>query len=145
MPKKNVKVEVKQGASFRTECRAGKHLVIIDQPAPAGGTDEGATPLDMQLIALGGCIAAIGRIIANQRKLDIRGFEVSLEGELDTDRLLGKASGERVGFSKISARVKIASDLSTAEQKAFLQEIEDRCPVSENLVNPTAVHVALAE
>jgi hypothetical protein len=62
MPAKKVQVEIRQGEAFRTECRAGKHVVIIDQPAP-GGTDAGPTPLDVQLMALGGCVAAIGRII----------------------------------------------------------------------------------
>ena len=90
MPAKTVQVEIKQGSGFKTECRAGKHLVVIDQPAPAGGTDAGPTPLDVQLMVLGGCLAAIGRIIANQRKLVMRGIEVTVEGEIDTDGLLGK-------------------------------------------------------
>ena len=81
MATKKVRVEIKQGAGFRTECRSGKHTVIIDQPATAGGTDAGPTPLDYQLMALGGCIAAVGRIIASQQRLAIRGIEVVAEGE----------------------------------------------------------------
>jgi putative redox protein len=120
-------------------------VVIIDQPAPAGGTDAGPIPLDVQLIALGGCVAAIGRIIANQRKLPVRGIEVSVEGDIDTDVLLGKPSDKRVGFSAIAARVKIDADMSPAEKAQFLHDIDLRCPISENLQNVTPVSVVLAD
>lgn len=143
MSTKKVMVEVKQGAGFRTECKAGKHMILIDQPAPATGTDTGPTPLEVQLMALGGCIAAIGRIIANQRKITLRGIEISVEGELDTDRLLGKASDKRTGFSSIAARVKIDADLSPTEKEEFLHAIDERCPVSDNLANATPVSVKL--
>ena len=143
MPAKKVQVEIKQGAGFKTECRAGKHLVIIDQPAPAGGTDAGPTPLDVQLIALGGCVAAIGRIIANQRKLAVRGIEVTVEGDIDTDGLLGKSTASRVGFSAITARVKIDADMTATEKQQLLHDIDARCPISENLKNITPVSVVL--
>ena len=126
MPAKTVKVQIAQGASFATECTAGKHTVMIDQPAMAGGTDQGPTPLDYQLIALGGCVAAIGRIIANQRRLDVRGIRVAVEGTLDTDGLLGKKSADRVGFSSIEASVDIDADMSAAEKAALLEEIDSR-------------------
>lgn len=143
MATKKVQIEIKQGAGFRTECRAGKHTLIIDQPLAAGGTDDGPTPLDYQLIALGGCIAAIGRIVANQRRLAIRGIEVSVEGELDPDGLLGKASPNRVGYAAITARVKIDADLTPAEKEKLLHEIDERCPVSDNVKNTTPVTVVL--
>jgi uncharacterized OsmC-like protein len=145
MPTKKVLVEVRQGGAFKTECTAGKHMVVVDQPAAAGGTDEGPTPLDYQLISLGGCIAAVGRIIANQRRLPIRGIRVSVEGELNTDRLLGKTAQDRAGFSSIKAAVAIDADLSREEKAKLLTEIDDRCPISDNLKSPTPVAIVLAE
>ena len=145
MPAKTVKVEIKQGAGFRTECKAGKHIVIIDQPTPGGGTDAGPTPLDVQLMALGGCVAAIGRIMANQQKLVVRGIEVSVEADLDTDGLLGKPTAHRVGFSAITARVKIDADMTPAAKEKFLHDIDMRCPISENLKNITPVSIVLAQ
>jgi len=144
MATKKVQVDIKQGAGFRTECRAGKHNLIIDQPTASGGTDAGPTPLDYQLIALGGCIAAVGRIVASQRGITIRGIKVSLEGDLDTDRLLGKMVQSRAGFSAIKATVDIDADLSLEEKERILQDIEERCPVSDNLKNATAIELVLA-
>ena len=37
MATKKVQIEIKQGAGFRTECRSGRHTMIIDQPAAAAG------------------------------------------------------------------------------------------------------------
>jgi putative redox protein len=96
-------------------------------------------------MALGGCVAAIGRIIANQRKLAVRGIEVTVEGDIDTDGLLGKPTTARVGFSALTARVKIDADMSPAEKEQFLHDIDMRCPISENLQNATPVSVVLAE
>lgn len=143
MAAKKVQVEVRQAAGFRTECRSGKHVVVIDQPAP-GGADAGPSPLEVQLMALGGCIAAIGRLIANQRRLPVRGFQITLEGEIDTDRAAGNSVTPRAGFSAIMARVKIDTDLSPAEQEKYLRAIEERCPISDNLANATSVSVVLA-
>ena len=144
MATKKLQIEIKQGAGFRTECRAGKFTLLIDQPSANGGTDAGPTPLDYQLIAVGGCIATVGRIVANQRRLAIRGIEVSVEGELDTDRLLGKPSPGRVGYVGITARVTIDADLTPAEKAKLLQEIDERCPISDNVRNATPVTVVPA-
>ena len=99
-------------------------------------------PLAKAVLA-GGCVAAIGRIIANQKKLAVRGIEVTVEGDIDTDGLLGKPSEKRVGFSAITARVKIDADMSAAEKAQFVHDIDVRCPVSENLQNITPVSVVL--
>ena len=144
MPAKTVTVSISQGSKFKTDCTTGKHTVVIDQPVAAGGTDAGPTPLDYQLISLGGCIAAIGRIIANQRQLAVRGFRVSVEGAINTDRLLGKPAADRVGFSSFRASVTIDADLPAEQKAALLHEIDERCPISDNLQNPTPVTIVLA-
>lgn len=145
MANKTVSITVRQGSGFRTEAEAGKHRVVIDQPAASGGTDAGPTPLDYQLVALGGCIAAVGRIIAMQRRMTLRGIEVRVEGVINTDGVLGKPSSDPVGFASITAVVKLDCDLGREERQKLLHEIEARCPISDNLQRPTAVKVTLAE
>ncbi len=145
MPAKTVHVRVQQGAGYRTECSAGKHQLVIDQPTAAGGTDSGPSPLEYQLMALGGCIAAIGRIMANQRRLPVRGFEIEVSGPINTDGLLGKPSPDRVGFQGFEVRVKVDADMTREEKERYIHEIDARCPISENLQNPTPVRVVLAE
>lgn len=144
MPLKTVHVELNQGSGYRTECRARQHTVIIDQAPEAGGTDTGPTPLDYQLFAFGGCIAVITRLVANQRRLAIRGVRVAVEGVLDTDRLLGKTVEKRAGFTTIKATVDLDADLSPADKEKLLHEIDGRCPISDNLKQPAAIEITLA-
>lgn len=144
MASKHVRVDLHQGPGFRTECRTGPHTVVIDQPATFGGTNAGPTPLELQLMAVGGCIAGIGRIVANQRRLAIRSISVVVEGELETDRSLGKPTQARAGFGVIRAKVDIDADLSQAEKQRLLRDIDERCPISDGLRHPVPLEVVLA-
>ncbi len=145
MPEKKVSVTVEERGGFRTECQAGKHKVVIDQPQAAGGSDAGPTPLDVQLMALGACIAAISRIIATQKRLPVRAIKVAVEGALNTDALLGKQNAARVGFAGISARVSLDADMSRDEKEAFIRLVDSRCPISDNLQHETPVSVTLED
>ena len=144
MAGKHVTVEARMGDGFRTECTAGSHTVVIDQPKAGGGTDGGPTPLDYQLVALAGCLCAIGRIVAMQRRTALRGMSVHVEGDIDTDGLLGKSTEARVGYSAIRARVEIDGDLSDEDKEALVHEIDSRCPVSDNLTTASNLTVELA-
>ena len=142
---KKVQVEVKLGDKFKTEVRIRDHALYVDQPPANGGEDAGPTPLEYLLISLAGCFGAIGRIIANQKKIALRSMEVSVEGELDLDVLLGKNQQGRAGFSQIDVAVKIDADMSAEEKKSFLEEIDHRCPISDNLVKTSSVSIELTE
>lgn len=140
---KQVEVQATLGAGMAVECRAGRHQVWIDQPRSGGGTDTGPTPLELLFCSLAGCIASVGRIVAHQRKINLRAMRVTVAGELDVDALLGKSKRNRSGFSGIVVRAQVDADL-TAEQKAeFLREVDERCPVSDNLRQLTPVRTEL--
>lgn len=140
MAAKLVKVHGIQDDKFRMEVTAGNHTLVIDQPVPGGGTDSGPNPLEYFLVSLAGCIGAIGRIIANQRKMDVKGFRVDVDGELNTDNLLGISSEQRAGFSSITVSVHIDSEMTEEEKTAYLKEIDSRCPISDNICNSSHVN-----
>ncbi len=141
---KTVSVTATMGGGMKIDSDIRGHQVCIDQPAAAGGTDAGPTPLEFLFFSLAGCIASIGRIVASQKRLDIRGMTVDVSGELDLEGLLGKSKENRVGFQGFTVRVSVDADMSDEEKLAFVEEVDARCPVSENLGNPTAVKVELA-
>jgi len=143
MPMKTVTVESKLDEKFVIESNIRGHRLVIDQPVSAAGTDTGPTPLELILASLAGCIGAIGRIIAMQRRIALRGMEIRVEGELDTDGLLGKPIEGRVGFESIAITVNVDADMTDEEKDAFIHEVDRRCPVSENLLNVTPIHVKL--
>ena len=115
---------------FRTEVECS-HNFVIDQPKPAG-TDEGPNPMEIYLASIPACICAIGRIIANQRRLPVRSINVKLEGDIDKNFLLGKTEEGRAGFIEIRTFVEIDADMTKAEKEAYLHDIEKRCPIADN-------------
>ncbi len=141
MAKKSVVVEAKLTDKFLIESDIRGHKVVIDQPANAGGGDTGPTPLELVFASLAGCIGTIGRIVAMQQRIELRGLEIKVEGELDTDGLLGKPIDGRVGFEGITITVGVDADMSQEEKEAFLREVDRRCPVSENLLNATPITI----
>lgn len=136
---KTVSIEASQLDGFKVETRAGKHIAIVDQPVAGGGTDSGPSPLDYLFISLAGCIVTIGHIIARQRKISIRKIEVRVEGDIDTDVLMGKKSDSRAGFSTIRVVTNIDADMSLEEKKSLLHEIDLRCPISDNINKLTPI------
>ncbi len=141
MPQKTVVVESKLAGKFAIESDIRGHKVVIDQPANAGGADAGPTPLELLFSSLAGCIGTIGRIVAMQKRIDLRGMEIKVEGSLDVDGLLGKPIDGRTGFEGITVSVNVDADMTDEEREAFLHEVDRRCPVSENLLNATPVSV----
>ena len=136
---KLVTVDASQVDGFKIETRSRQHISIVDQPVAGGGTDAGPTPLEYLFVSLAGCIVTIGHIVAKQHRLPIRKIEVHVEGELDTDVLMGKTDTVRAGFSGVRVITKIDGDLSQAEKEAFLKEVDARCPISDNVHNLTPI------
>ncbi len=124
---------------MRIDVQARDHMLIVDQPDGMGGKDEGPNPLEYQLVALGGCMGTIAAIIAKQERIDLRGFSAAVEGDLDTDFLMGKTTEGQAGFTEIRVAVEIDADMTAEEKQAFLHRVDARCPISDNLMNGSKV------
>jgi len=95
--------------------------------------------MEIFLASLPACICAIGRIIANQKRLDVRSIDVDVEGSIDKDFLLGKTEDGRAGFTEIVTNVKVDADMTQEEKEAFVEEIERRCPIADNIVTQSTL------
>ncbi len=139
MPIKNISVKTTLVEGFKIESNVRQHVVVTDQPSAGGGTDTGPTPPEYLLVSLAGCIVTLAQIIAQQERFLIRNIEVDIEGDLDTDILMGKSTDERPGFFSIQVHVKIDADMTQEEKEALVHKIDSRCPISDNLINQTPV------
>ncbi len=144
MAKTTLKVSAQMGDTFATKINCS-HPFVIDQPKMAGGNDEGPNPLEIFLSSLPACICAIGRIIAMQRKIDLRGIDVEVEGDIDKDFLLGKTMEGRAGFIEIRSTVSIDAEMSVEAKEAFLAEIEKRCPIADNMAEKSTLKAVVVE
>ncbi len=137
-----VSSSVKTGFKTQIDC---SHAFIIDQPKGAGGRDEGPNPLEVFLSSLGACVCAIGKIISNQERLQVRSIDVAVEGDIDKDFLLGKTTEGRAGFTDIRVKVNIDADLSAEAKQQFVEKIRDRCPIADNILHESSITADVEE
>lgn len=136
---KTVTVNARMGSGFTIQSNINGHDVAIDQPESARGNNQGPSPLETFLFAIAGCVGTLGRIIAMQKKLDLRGMDVKAEGDYNPAGLLGMATDDRIGFRQIRITAAIDADWSDEEKAAFLDEVCHRCPLHDNVSLATEV------
>ncbi|MBG0788101.1 MAG: OsmC family protein [Anaerolineaceae bacterium] len=141
---KTVKVDSTWKGGMRIDVAAGAHTLVVDQPANMGGKDEGANPLQYQLVSLGGCIGTIALIVAKQERIALKALSVAVEADLDTDFLMGKTTEGRAGFTEIRVNATIDADMTDEEKKEFLERVDARCPISDILANESNVVINVA-
>lgn len=139
-----IKVSAEMGTGFSTKINCSNPFVI-DQPKQAGGNGEGPNPLEVFLATLPACICAIGRIIANQKRINLRGIDVEVEGDIDKDFLMGKTREGRSGFTEIRSFVNIDADMTKEEKDEFLNEIANRCPIADNMAQKSVLKPVVVE
>jgi uncharacterized OsmC-like protein len=129
-----VKLTMKEG--FRTQITAGAHTLIADEPKEAGGTDEGPSPYELLLAALGACTAMTLKIYVERKKLPITDVEVSLTFDRihidDCESCVKEEGLNDQEVQHISRLIYVTGDV-TEEQKERLLYIAGRCPVHVTL------------
>ncbi|MBP6821610.1 MAG: OsmC family protein [Acidobacteria bacterium] len=127
-----VRVKLNLNENFRSTITAGKHTLIADEPVSAGGKDEGMSPYDLLLSALGACTAMTLRLYIERKKLPITDVEVMLTFDrIHIDDCESCTDEEKVGkkeIQHISRLIYVTGDV-TEEQKERLLYIAGRCPV----------------
>ena len=133
------------GGGLAQEVRAGRHVLRSDEPVSSGGTDTGPDPYALLLAALGSCTSMTLRLYARRKGWPLEGIAVALSHE----RLHGKdcedcETKEDARISRVTREITLAGDLS-AEQRARLLEIAERCPVHRTLAGKIRVVTELAD
>ena len=140
-----VRVEVKEVKNRIVEGLVRNHKIRIDQPEEFGADNTAPTPPETLAFALGSCFVSTGRLIAIQKNIHLKRIEAVVESELDFAKAMGMNTEKRAGFSGFKIITRIDADMSAEEKNKFLQEIVSRCPMCDNLQNPTPVFYELKE
>lgn len=113
----------------------------IDHPLQFAAADNGITPVEFVLVALGGCLTAGIAAVAQQRGIQLRSVRASVTAEMDLHGILGADPDVRNGFSGVRVDYRIDADASDAEIAALVAQSQKRSAVYDILTNPTAVTV----
>lgn len=125
----------------KTVVKARGFEMVIDEPEDLGGTNDAANPVEYILAALSGCLNVMGHVVAKDMDFELRGLEIKMAGNLNPARLFGQSFEERAGYKQIEVTMLPDCDASTEVLDKWIAAVEDRCPVSDNLMNPTPVTI----
>ncbi|MCR4425465.1 MAG: OsmC family protein [Firmicutes bacterium] len=121
------------GKGLYCEGDARGFKVALDEPKDLGGDDRAMNPVELLLCSLGGCMSICAAAFAPACGVELRGFEVELEGDLDPDGFLGKNPDVRTGYQDIRYKMVIDSPSPSENIHRLVEMIEERCPVSDTL------------
>jgi putative redox protein len=131
----NARLDVRFRSGESYEIRIGKHHVLVDQPADAGGQDTAPTPTELFVASLAGCVAFYAGRYLKRHGLSRDGLGVTARFEMAPDR--------PARVSAIHVTVRVPDDLPERRRTA-LQAVVSHCTVHNSLTEPPAVTVDLA-
>ncbi len=126
-----IKVKYLEGQKFQVE--SGQHRLLIDQPKEKGGSDQGMSPLEVFLSALGSCAGAYAKMYCQNAGIDTQNLEVSVTAALTSDRPLR--------FQEIKIKISLGVDLG--DRKSALLSFVKNCPVHNTLKANSSVEFTI--
>ncbi len=118
-----------------------RYAFDVDHPEIFASEDNGATPVELVLVGLAGCLTAGVAAVAQNRQIQLHSVTATLEGDMDVQGILGIDSDVRNGFSDIKVTYDIDADASPDEIRALVAQSQKRSAVYDIITNPTNVTV----
>ena len=118
--------------------------LVVDEPPSLGGDDQGANPVEYILASYVGCLNVMAHLIAAEQGIQIRSLRIEASGPLNPARLFGQPGDDRAGYKNIDVVFHVESDADERALATWLETIQARCPVHDNLTNLTPAQITLA-
>jgi len=127
-----------------TEIRVGRHRVTADEPVPLGGTDQGPTPFDLLVAALGSCTSMTLRMYADRKGWPLAAATVRLtHAKMHASECASCETREGM-LDRIEREIELEGPLDPEQRRRLLQ-IADRCPVHRTLTSETVIATYLKD
>ena len=115
-----------------------------DHPEVFAATDDGITPIEYLLVGLASCLSAGVASVAQNRGIQLRSVQSTVEGAHDIRGILGADTDVRNGFNDVKVTFNIDADASREDIEALVAQSQKRSAVFDALTNPTDVTVEVA-
>jgi uncharacterized OsmC-like protein len=112
-----------------------------DHPEIFASEDQGITPVEYLLVGLASCLTAGVASVAQNRGIQLRSVESTVEGKMDIRGILGVDNDVRNGYEDIKVTFKIDADASKKEIEALVAQSQKRSAVYDVITNPVNVSV----
>ena len=114
-----------------------------DHPQVLCGEGNGATPVELMLHGLAGCLTAGIANVAAARGVKLESVESKVEGDMDLRGILGLSDEVRNGYKGIRISFKITGDAPAEKLKAIVEQSRARSAVFDVITNQTPVEIAV--
>lgn len=116
MEKTTIDVTWNDKMSFTTNVNG--HEIILDASENVGGEDKGPRPKPFMLVALGGCTGMDVISILKKMRVDVEGFNVKVEGEINDEHpkyykkmhVIYEFQGKELPIDKLEKAVSLSED-----------------------------------
>lgn len=122
---------------------AGKHQLVADEPVSVGGTDMGPSPYQLLAAALGACTTMTIRMYARRKGIPLTHASVDVTHEKTHAEACEGCETTPDKVDVFHREIRLLGDLS-AEQRASLLAIADKCPVHRTLHGAAIIKTVLA-
>lgn len=112
-----------------------------DHPEVFASEDNAATPVELVLVGLAGCLTAGVAAVAQNRNIQLKSVKATLEAGMDIQGILGIDADVRNGFDDITVSYEIDADASKEDIEAIVAQSQKRSAVFDIVTNPTNVRV----
>ena len=112
-----------------------------DHPEIFASEDKGATPVELMLVGLAGCLTAGIAAVAQNRNIQLNSVTATLEAGMDMQGILGIDPDVRNGFDGIKVNYRIDAEASADDIAAIVAQSQKRSAVFDIITNPTNVTV----
>ncbi|UWG48665.1 putative redox protein, regulator of disulfide bond formation [Halanaeroarchaeum sp. HSR-CO] len=132
-------VQAESEGPTHTVVQARDFEFSVDEPEHLGGSNSGPNPVEYLLGALAGCLNVVGHTVADEMDMPVDDLEVDIEGDLDPAKFLGKDPEPRAGYQTVRVDLSVATDADPSTVETWLESVEERCPLSDNIANTTPI------
>ena len=116
--------------NYLAEVKTRNHFLTIDEPVASGGDDNGPTPVEYLLTAIGGCVSITLRMYAERKGWDVGRITVNVfQKEKQTSNGIKKWLEEDISFE----------NEITEDQRKRLLVIAGKCPVAKMVKGETEI------
>jgi uncharacterized OsmC-like protein len=121
----------------------GTFTFEADHPECFASEDNGATPAEIVLAALGACLTAGVATVAQHRDIQLRAVTATIEADMSVLGVLGADPDVRNGFERIRVHFDIDADATADEIAAVVAQSQKRSAVFDAVTNPTVIDVTV--
>jgi uncharacterized OsmC-like protein len=118
-----------------------KFNVESDHPLVFASEDNAATPVEIVLVGLAGCLTAGVAAVAQNRDIQLKSVKATLEAPMNIQGILGCDPDVRNGFDGITVNYEIDADASQEDIEALVAQSQKRSAVYDIVSNPTNITV----